>query len=231
MVATTVKVPVYSADGTKQADIEVDASVFGDKILPKTMHQMVVGYQAHKRVGTHCAKTRGEVAGTNRKMYRQKGTGRARAGRTTSPLRVGGGVIFPPKPRKYDSGLPKKMRRVALDSALLSKFIDNEVIVVDGLSFETPKTKTVSTLLQKMGVAEKHVLIGTKELDRNLYMSTRNIEKVKLDEIRNFNSLDVLRHVRLVLTRDALDELIESRKKAAQARKTRTTDVGRAGKD
>ncbi|MGE0430983.1 MAG: 50S ribosomal protein L4, partial [Planctomycetota bacterium] len=154
----------------------------------------------------------------------------ARAGRPTRPAREGGGVNLPPTPRDSDSGLPPRMRRVALDSALLSKFIDNEVVIIDSPALDGPKTKDVASLLKKIGVEGKATLIGTKGLDRNLHLSTRNIDRVKLDEIRNFNTLDVLRHVRLVLTKDALDELIDTRKKAAQARKVRTTDVGKADK-
>lgn len=213
-----VKVPVFKLDGTQLDEIEVDPAVFGGKVLPKTMHQMVIGYGAHKRVGTHSAKSKGEIAGTSRKPYRQKGTGRARAGSRKSPLWRGGGIVFPPKPRDYDPTLPKKMRHAALNSALLSKFLDREVVVIDGLSVDAPKTKTIVELLKKIDVAGKSCLVGTAKHDENVYLSARNIARVNIAEIRNFNAYDVLRHARLVLSREAFNALVESRKQAASAK-------------
>ncbi len=217
-----VKLPCYNADGTRAEDIEVDPSLFGDKVLSKTLHQMVVGYGHHKRVGTHSAKTRGEIKGSNRKPYRQKGTGRARAGTRKSPLWRSGGAIFPPKPRDYDTGLPKKMRKAALNSALLAKLLDGEVAVIDGLKLEAPHTKTVATLLKQVElngkpVSERSHLFLMHEYDRNLYLSARNIANTKIEEVRNLNAYDVVRKVNVVLTKQALEALIEQRKRDTEA--------------
>ncbi len=212
-----VKVPVFKLDGTKLDEIEVDESVFGEKILPKTMHQIVIGYGAHKRQGTHATKSRGKVAGSKRKPWRQKGTGRARSGSRKSPIWRGGGTVFGPTPRQYNPTLPKKMRQAALNSALLSKFKDAEVVVVDGLKLDAPKTKTIATLLKKIDVLGKSILLGTADYDQNVYLSARNIDRVNIAEVRNFNAYDVLRHKNLVLSKEALNSLIEKRKAAASA--------------
>lgn len=206
-----IKVPCYNAEGAKVSDIDVDESVFGDKVLAKTTHQMIVGMLAHKRQGTHSSKHRGEVAGSAKRPWRQKGTGRARHGSRRSPIWRGGGKVHSPKPRDYNPALPKQMRRAALDSALLSKFADAEVVVIEGLKLDKPKTKTIAALFKKIGI-KTTALIGMATLDVNLFRSARNIERVGINEIRNFNAYDVLRHKQLVLTREALNGLLDARK-------------------
>lgn len=206
--------------------VEVSEGTFGATFNQDLVHQAVTAFLANARQGTRKQKTRSEVSGGGRKPWRQKGTGRARAGTRKSPLWRSGGVIFPPKPRDYDTGLPKKMRKAALNSALLSKLLDGEVAVIDGLKLEEPRTKTVAELLGKIELNGKRVsdrshLFLMHEPDRNLYLSARNIAKIKIDEVRNINAYDVVRKVNLVLTKEALEALIESRKqeKEAQAAK------------
>jgi large subunit ribosomal protein L4 len=157
----TVKVPCYSATGDRLDDIEVDESLFGEKVLAETTHQMVVAYALHKRTGTHATKTRGMLAYGGRKPWRQKGTGRARAGTRRSPIWRGGGTIFGPQPRQYNKKTPKKMRHAALNSALLSKFQDGEVVIVDGLKVDEPKTKPMAELFGKIEeIGGKSCLLG-----------------------------------------------------------------------
>lgn len=152
-----LKVPCYDADGKKVKDLEIDESIFGERVLVRTLHQVIKQYEANKRVGTASTKTRAQVSGHKTKPYRQKGTGRARVGDRRSPLWYHGGVIFGPKPRNFRQEIPRQMKVVALNSALLSKFKDNEVIVVDGLKLDAPKTKTVYSLFKSLGLAEKMV--------------------------------------------------------------------------
>jgi large subunit ribosomal protein L4 len=162
-------------------------------------------------VGTHSTKGRSEVWYTNKKPWRQKGTGRARAGTRRSPLWRGGGITFGPKPRDYSYSLPKKMKVRALRSALFAKFRDGEVIVVDGLKVEAPRTKHLVAILKKVG-ATGRCLIGTSgpEQDRNLVLSARNIPGVQCVPIQDFNTLDVLTAKTVILTREALARILEA---------------------
>ena len=163
-------------------------------------------YQANKRVGTHDTRTRGEIRGSNAKPWRQKGTGRARSGTRKSPIWKGGGVVFGPHPRDYRFGMNKKQRRLALRSVLMAKLRDGDVKVIDRLEVDTPKTSAVAKILGALGVSGS-CLIGTAELDRNLYLSTRNIRGAQVMPVADFNALDVLRAQTIVLTQDALDRL------------------------
>jgi large subunit ribosomal protein L4 len=164
-------------------------------------------YQANKRVGTHETKTRSQVAGSTKKPWRQKGTGRARAGTRKSPLWRGGGTIFGPHVRDYSYDLPRRKRKQALLSALFAKFRDGEVLVVDGLQVEAPSTKFMAGVLKSLKITGR-CLVGTAGIDRNLYLSARNIPGVSVAPVRDFNTLDVINAKKILLTREGLDEIL-----------------------
>lgn len=205
----TFEVPVRDAEGKELERVRIDSSRIDIRVRPRLLKEAVLMYQANKRVGTHDTKIRGEVAGSNKKPWRQKGTGRARAGTRKSPLWRGGGIIFGPHPRDYSYALPKKMLARALRSALFAKFRDGEVMVVDGLKVEKPRTRTVAALLKSLGI-EGSCLIGTAgpSPDRNLVLSVRNLPKVKIAPVGEFNALDVLKAKMILLTREALDQFL-----------------------
>lgn len=165
-------------------------------------------YQANKRIGTHETRTRSHVAGSNKKPWRQKGTGRARAGTRRSPLWRGGGIIFGPHPRDYSFAIPRSKRRLALRSAIFAKFRDGQVVVIDNLKFDQPKTKEMAGVLKALGITGR-CLIGLGAGDRNLVLSARNLPGVRIFPVGDFNALEVLLARILVLTRDGWDALLE----------------------
>jgi large subunit ribosomal protein L4 len=177
------------------------------------MHQAVQMYQDNLRVGTAQAKTRGEVCYTKRKPWRQKHTGRARSGTKSSPVWVGGGVVFGPRARDFSWSMPKKSRRLALKSALLSKFQDSEVLALKALDLDTPRTKVVSEFLKKLGLNGDRVLFVSSEVGANTVLSVRNIPKAAVMRLDDLNAYEVLRHKRIIFTQSALDVLS---KEAAQ---------------
>ncbi len=172
------------------------------------MFEQVLAQLASRRRGTASTKTRGKVRGGGKKPWRQKGTGRARAGSTRSPIWRGGGTIFGPQPRSYAYRLPRKTRRAALCSALAQKARDDEVLIVDRIEFEQPKTKKMRTLLDTLGIAGS-VLIVLPERDEAVEKSGRNLPGVKVTCVAGLNVYDILRHQRLLLVRDALGRIEE----------------------
>jgi large subunit ribosomal protein L4 len=206
--------PVYNRQGDSVGTVEVDPAEFGGEINRQLLHDVVVMYLANQRAGTHCTKRRGEVAGSTKKLFRQKGTGNARAGTRRTNKRRGGGTAKGPKPRDYEYHLPKKAVRAATRMAILSKFQDNEAVVLDDLNLSEIKTKQVAAILKALKLQDTTCLLGLADYDKNVYLSARNIEGVKVLPAKEFNAYTVLRQKRLVLTRAALDVL---RKKAAPA--------------
>jgi large subunit ribosomal protein L4 len=206
-VTSRLSVPVYNREGAEVGKVEVDPSEFGGKINRQVLHDVVVMFLANQRAGTHSTLRRGEVAGSTKKLFRQKGTGNARAGTRRTNKRRGGGTAKGPKPRDYEYHLPKKVVRAATRMAILSKFVDNEAIIVEDWPVNEIKTKTVAGILGKLKLHDTTCLLGTGGLDRNLYLSARNIPGVKVLPAREFNAYTVLRQKRLVLTRAALEEL------------------------
>jgi len=227
----TISVPVVNRDGAEVGRIDVDASEFGGEVNKQLLHEVVLMYLANQRAGTHSTLRRGEVAGSTKKLFRQKGTGNARIGTRRTNKRRGGGTAKGPKPRDYEYHLPKKAVRAATRMAILSKLQDNEAVIIDDLKLTEIKTKPVAQLLagltkafaskepqaQAAPAAEGEQpkkkktqytwLVGTAGIDRNVYLSARNIEGVKVLPAREFNAYTVLRQKRLVLTREALEEL------------------------
>ncbi len=198
---------VYNRQGDAVGTVEVDPAEFGGKVNKQLLHDVVLMHLANQRAGTHSTLRRGEVSGSTKKLFRQKGTGNARAGTRRTNKRRGGGTAKGPKPRDYEYHLPKKAVRAATRMAILSKFQDNEALILDDLSLTEVKTKQVAGLLKALKLQGVTCLVGTKDYDTNLYLSSRNIPEVKVLPASQFNAYTVLRQKRLLLTRAALEEL------------------------
>ena len=203
------KAVLYNMQGEKIGDIELNDAVFGQDVNKTVLHEVVVNYLANQRQGTQSTKTRTEVRGGGIKPWRQKGTGRARQGSIRSPQWKGGGVALGPKPRDYSYRLNKKVRKLAVKSALSAKAQENEIIVIDGLRMDEIKTKTIAQLLKKVG-AENSALIVTKENDTNVYKSARNISNVNVTYVNTLNTYEILRAERLVASKDAIEKIEEA---------------------
>lgn len=202
------KVALYNQNGTQVGDIDLLDSVFGIEPNNNVLHEAVVMQQASLRQGTHAVKGRSDVRGGGRKPWRQKGTGRARQGSIRSPQWVGGGVVFGPTPRSYSYKLPKKVRRLAIRSALASKVIAEEIVVLEGLALDGPKTKEMVSILNNLS-ADRKALIVTADYNDNIALSARNIPGVTFVTADGINVLDVLKHDKLVITKEAVQKVEE----------------------
>jgi large subunit ribosomal protein L4 len=204
--AALLEVPLRGTGGEDQGRLTLDPGRLDRRVRHALLKEAAVMYAANKRVGTHETKTRGQVRGSTRKPWKQKGTGRARAGTRKSPLWRGGGVVFGPHPRDYSYQINRKQKRLALRSALLGKFRDGQVIVIDGLAADSPKTKPVARVLGALGV-KGSCLIGTARPEKNLVLAARNIPGVVVSAVKDLNALDVLNARTVLLTREAFDAL------------------------
>jgi len=202
-----ITVNVVNSRGEKVGTVDVDEADFGGKVNKQLLHEVVLMHLANQRRGTHSTLRRGEVSGSTKKLFRQKGTGNARVGNVRTNKRVGGGTAKGPKPRDYEYHLPKKAVRAATRQAILSKLQDGEVVVVDELKFSAIKTKEVAAVFKALGLKGKSCLIGTPEYDGTLHKSARNIAGVEVQPVSQFNCYGVLRPKRLVLTKAALEAL------------------------
>lgn len=202
------KVAVYSVNGSQVGEVELSETIFGIQPNVHVLHSAVLLQQAAERRGTHKTKGRSEVRGGGRKPWKQKGTGRARQGSIRSPQWVGGGTVFGPTPRSYSFKLPKKVRRLAIKSALSSKVIDNDIIVLDQLALSQPKTKEFASILNNLKVARK-ALVVTANYEDNVALSARNIPGIKFVAADGINVLDVLVHDKLIITKDAVEKVQE----------------------
>jgi large subunit ribosomal protein L4 len=198
---------VYNRQGDSVGTVQVDPAEFGGTVNKQLLHDVVLMYLANQRAGTHSTLRRGEVAGSTKKLFRQKGTGNARVGPRRTNKRRGGGTAKGPKPRDYEYHMPKKAVRAATRMAVLSKFQDNEALILDDLTINEVKTKQMAGLLKALKLQGITCLLGTKDYDKNVYLSARNIPEVKVLPASQFNAYTVLRQKRLLLTRAALDEL------------------------
>ncbi len=203
-----MQVPVRNLSGEIVDNIEVSDSVFAVPLNEAVVHQVLVAQQANARQGTASTKTRGEVSGSTRKLYRQKGTGHARAGSIKSPLRRGGGIIFGPKPRDYRQSTPKKMRRLAIRCVLSAKLSDNEMVVLDKFGMEEPRTRQMVNALEALGVGST-ALVVTSGVDENVVKSARNIPGVKTMPVNLLNVVDILSFRTLLMTLDAVRQAEE----------------------
>ncbi len=194
--------------GAEVGSIELKDSIFGIEPNENAVYEIVKNYLANQRQGTQSAKTRGEVRGGGRKPFRQKGTGRHRQGSTTDPSQIGGGIVFAPKPRDYSYKISKKLKRLAMKSALSAKVKDKEIIVLDSLSFEAPKTKEMIKVLENVK-ADKKSLIVTAETDMNVVKSASNIKGVKTAPVGAMNVYEIVHHNSFIVTKDALKKIEE----------------------
>jgi large subunit ribosomal protein L4 len=202
------KVALLNQSGSQVGEIELNESVFGIEPNQHVLFEAIVMQRASLRQGTHKTKIRSEVAGGGRKPWRQKGTGRARQGSIRSPQWRGGGTVFGPTPRSYSYKLPKKVRRLAIKSALSSKVLDENILVLESLTFDAPKTKEFKSVLGGLSV-EKKALIVTADLDENVALSARNIPGVTVVTADGINVLDVVNHDKLIMTKAAVEKVEE----------------------
>ncbi len=202
------KVSLLNVSGEQVGEIELNDAIFGIEVNEHVLYEAVKNQLANKRQGTQSAKTRAEVRGGGRKPWRQKGTGRARQGSIRSPQWVGGGIVFAPKPRDYSYKLPKKVKRLAMKSALSSKVENNELIVVNELNLDAPKTKEMVKILDSIKAAKK-ALVVTAENNANVIKSSNNIQGVQTATVNTLNVYDILNHDSLVLTEDAVKKVEE----------------------
>lgn len=202
------KVALYNQNGSTAGDIELNDSVFGIEPNESVVFDAILMQRASLRQGTHKVKNRSEVRGGGRKPWRQKGTGRARQGSIRSPQWRGGGIVFGPTPRSYSYKLPKKVRRLAIKSALSSKVNDNNLIVLEDLNLDAVKTKEMAAILKGLSI-EKKALIVTADANETVELSARNLPGVTVVEANGINVLDVVGHEKLVMTKAAVEKVEE----------------------
>jgi large subunit ribosomal protein L4 len=202
--------PVYNQSGKEVGSYDIDPAEIAPSINRQLLHDAVVMYQANLRQGTHRTKTRAEVKGSRKKMYRQKGTGNARAGHRMSGIRRGGGHMVTIRPRDYSYRLPRKALQSATRMAVASKIADEQVVVLDELKLAEPKTRDIASLLKALSVDSQSLLIAIEGRDENVYMSARNIDRVSVSPVSELNALSVLRPRRVLFTKAALDAFREN---------------------
>ena len=203
-----MKVKVYQQDGSIKGDIELPAPIFGAEVNTSLLHQVITQYLSNQRQGTAKAKGRSEVSGGGKKPWRQKGTGRARAGSNASPIWVRGGKAFGPEPRNYVSTIPKKMKKLAIISALSSRAKEEKVIVVEHITCDQPKTKTMTSMLKALEVEGKKNLLIVDKDDRNIYLSSRNIKDVDIKPVYEICAYDIVRNDTIIFGNEGLIEKV-----------------------
>ncbi|NCX97999.1 MAG: 50S ribosomal protein L4 [Planctomycetia bacterium] len=222
---------VYDMAGKQVGSYEIDPAELAPTVNKQLLHDAVVMYQANARQGTQKTKTRGEVAGSTKKLYRQKGTGNARAGARRSGTRRGGGHIFAKRPRDFGWRMPRKALQTATRMALAARLADDEVKLVDALSVSGPKTAPVARMLAALGVGERTVLVAPEKHDANFWKSARNIDGVSVSPVGELNAWSILRPRSIVMTKAALDAFRASAKAAAPvARKPARRSAARPAK-
>jgi len=203
-----IDLTVYNRDGEEIDSLKVDESSFGGSVRYPLLKQSIVMYHANKRVGTAATKGRGMVKGSTKKLFRQKGTGNARVGNRRTGKRVGGGMTFAKISRDFSKQMPKKQRRLARDSAVLEKLLSNNVVVVDELGFEKPKTKDFVTILDNLKILNKgSCLVTISSEDTNLYKSARNIPRIAVMPVTDLNAGDICNHKKMLFTKEAFLKL------------------------
>ena len=202
-----IDIAVYNRDGSEVDSLKVDESIFGESIRYPLLKQAIVMYHANKRVGTAATKSRGMVVGSTRKLFRQKGTGNARVGNSRTGKRVGGGVTFAKVARDFSKRMPKKQRKLARDSAILAKLLSNNVVVVDELNFDKPRTADFVNVLGNLKI-ERGCLITISDYNDNLYKSVRNVPKIAIMPVVELNAGDICRHRKILFTKEAFLTLL-----------------------
>jgi large subunit ribosomal protein L4 len=203
-----IVLPVLDIAGKEVEKTELDSRVFDKKVSKGSIYRAVHNYLANNRSGTASTKTRGEVSGGGKKPWRQKGTGRARVGSTRNPLWRHGGVVFGPHPRDFSYSLPKKIKKLALKSALNDRALNNDIIILNALVLESPKTKTFADILKKLKI-EENTLLVLNSYSENIMLSVRNIPNICLVDSKSVSAYDVLRFKKLLISKDALRVVTE----------------------
>ncbi len=206
-----IDLSVYNRDGQQVDSLKVDELLLGGSVRYALLKQAIVMYHANKRVGTAATKSRGMVAGSTRKLFRQKGTGSARVGNVRTGKRVGGGVTFAKVRRDFGKRMPKKQRKLARDSAILAKLLSNDVVVVNELKFDKPKTGDFASVLRNLKI-ERSCLVTISSIDVNLYKSARNIPKVIVMPVAELNAGDICNHRKMLITYEAFLSLLNKDK-------------------
>ncbi len=197
-----IQLAVYNTQGQAVDSVTIDESALGGRVRYPLLKQAIVMYHANKRVGTAATKSRSMVAGSGKKLYRQKGTGFARVGTRRTAKRVGGGVTFAKVARDFSKTMPKKQRRLARDSAILAKLLSKNVVVVEGLSLQKPRTKDFAEILNNLKI-ERSCLVSVSKCDDNLYKSARNIPRVAIMPVAELNAGDICSHHKMLFTKEA----------------------------
>ena len=208
-----VEIDIKDKNNSSVGTITLPDAVFSAAAKQGAVHGSIVNYLANQRQGTHATKTKGLVSGGGKKPYKQKGTGRARAGSSRSPLWKGGGTVFGPQPRDYSYNLPRKAKKVALHSALSAKLADGEITVIDGISLEKPRTKDMLAILKNLGLQGKTTLIVLPEKNESVILSARNIPGVSVTRVTDLNTYHVAVHTMLLITKQAVEMLAEAGKR------------------
>jgi large subunit ribosomal protein L4 len=202
-----IEVPIFNQSGTKVDTFQLDPAKLGGEVRMNLLKQAVTMYHANQRQGTVRTRARGEVAGSTRKMFRQKGTGNARTGGIRNPIKVGGGHAKQKRPKDWRQDMPKKARRIARNSALLAKFQSGSVLVVDSIAFDSIKTKPVAAMFKALGI-DRSVLLALSGRNENLEKSARNIDRTSLTTIEQLNAWEILKARKLLMTREGLDKIL-----------------------
>ena len=202
-----IEVPVYNVSGKELEKIQVDPAKLGGEVRTALLKQALVAYHANQRQGTARTQARGEVAGSTRKLFRQKGTGNARTGGIRNPIKVGGGHAKQKRPKDWRQALPKKAKKLATQSALLSKFQSGDVKVIDAINLDAPKTKTIATMYKALGI-DRSCLVAITGRNENLEKSARNIDRTTLTTVSQLNAWDIMRNRTLLLTKDGLQQIL-----------------------
>jgi large subunit ribosomal protein L4 len=206
-----IDLAVYNKDGKEIESLRVDEDVLGGSVRYPLLKQAIVMYHANKRVGTASNKSRSMVAGSNKKLFRQKGTGNARIGNVRTGKRVGGGVTFAKGPRDFGKRMPKKQKKLARDSAILAKLLSSNIVVIDGLSFEKPRTRDFIAILNNLNI-ERSCLVTTVSTDVNLNRSVQNVPKVAVMPVNELNAGDICSYRKMLFTKDAFLSILDKEK-------------------
>lgn len=207
MAKTMIELPVYNREGNELEKVQIDPAVLGGVVRSALLKQAIVMYHANKRQGTAANKSRGMKAGSTRKLYKQKGTGRARVGNNRTCVRKGGGVAFAKYARDFSQKMPKKQRRLARNSAILSKIKTNDIMIIDKIEFDAPKTKEFALILKNLKI-DRSCLVAIDDYNQNVYKSVRNIPRVEILEVDQLNAGDICNKRKLLLTKKSLECLV-----------------------
>lgn len=227
---TMIEIPVYSVDGNQSGSVQVDEQLLGGQVRPALLKQAYVAFHANRRQGTAATRARGEVAGSTRKLYRQKGTGRARRGAIRTNILRGGGVAFAKSPKDWRQGLPAKMRRLANRNALLSKILDNEVKIVDDFNIKAPRTAQFAKVLGALSI-NRSCLLALADDDPAVRLSARNIADLDIVQVDQLNAFDLLNHRYLVMSKATFERYLQELRPTTKAARSVSDEQAESDKE